>query len=179
MSGVSDFSVGKLSRWLGRARRPPTYFPAVRVSARVDYAVRAMLELAAAAPESVKGEQLARAQDIPPRFLENILVDLRRGGLVQSQRGAEGGFWLDRPAEEISVADVIRASEGPLATVRGDRPEALLYEGPAESLGEVWIAVRAALREVLEVVSLADIASGSLPPVVEQMTRRPGAWDPH
>jgi len=128
----------------GRAERENA---PVRVSAKADYALRAAAELAAAEGEGpVKGEQLARAQGIPPKFLENILLELRHAGLVQSQRGVEGGYWLARPAAEITLAEVIRAVEGPLANVRGTRPESVEYEGAAESLRQVWIAVRASLR---------------------------------
>jgi Rrf2 family protein len=152
---------------------------AVRVSAKVDYALRAAAELARAGDGPVKGERIAQAQSIPLKFLENILLELRHDGLVQSQRGAEGGYWLARPADEITLAEVIRAVEGPLANVRGVRPEALAYEGVAEPLKEVWIAVRASLRSVLEHVTLADLASGELPDEVRDLTAAPGAWDPH
>jgi Rrf2 family protein len=148
----------------------------VRVSAKVDYAVRAMAELAAAGGGPVKADQLSQAQSIPVKFLENIMIDLRHAGLVRSQRGSEGGYWLARPAEEISIADVIRGVEGPLADIRGQAAEKLAYEGAASPLREVWVAVRASLRSVLETVTLADIASGNLPPVVEELTRAEGAW---
>jgi Rrf2 family protein len=152
----------------------------VRVSAKADYALRAAAELAAAErPGPVKGEAISRAQAIPFKFLENILLELRHAGLVQSQRGAEGGYWLARPAEEISLADVIRAVEGPLANVRGSRPEAVAYEGPAARLQDVWIAMRANLRAVLEEVTLADVAAGELPAAVAEITSRPGAWESH
>ncbi len=127
----------------------------VRISAKADYAIRAMVELAAAGGGPVKGERIAQAQEIPIKFLENIMVDLRHAGLVRSQRGAEGGYWLARPAEEIDLAEVIRAVDGPLASVRGMRSEEVSYEGSAEPLREVWIAVRASLRSVLESVTLA------------------------
>jgi Rrf2 family protein len=152
----------------------------MRVSAKADYAVRAALELAAAAGSSpVKGERIAQAQAIPIRFLENILLELRHAGLVKSQRGAEGGYWLGRPAEEISVAEVLRAVEGPLANVRGVRPEELEYEGAAEHLREVWIALRASLRSVLEEATLADLVRGDLPAAVEALARDPESWRPH
>lgn len=152
----------------------------MRVTAKVDYAVRAMVELAAAEPgRPVKGEQLARAQSVPLRFLENILADLRHGGLVASQRGADGGYWLAKPADEIVIADVIRVVEGPLADVRGTRPDHLEYAGAAARLQEVWIAVRASLRSVLEAVTLADVAAGRLPPAVDRLTADPEAWQPH
>jgi Rrf2 family protein len=150
----------------------------MRVSAKVDYALRAAVELAAAANGPVKGEQLASAQGIPLKFLENILLELRHHGLVQSQRGAEGGYWLARPPAEITLAEVIRAVEGPLANVRGERPETVSYEGPARSLQEVWIAVRANLRAVLDTVTLADVAAGSLPGAVEAISADPRAWEP-
>jgi Rrf2 family protein len=151
----------------------------MRVSAKVDYAIRAAAELASAESGPVKGERVAQAQGIPLKFLENILLELRHHGLVQSQRGAEGGYWLARPAEDISLAEVIRAVEGPLANVRGTRPESLAYEGTAEPLRDVWIAVRASLRSVLEQVTLADLAAGELPPRVRELTESPEAWEPH
>jgi Rrf2 family protein len=152
----------------------------VRVSAKADYALRAAAELAAAEGAGpVKGDQLARAQGIPPKFLENILLELRHAGLVQSQRGAEGGYWLARPAAEITLAEVIRVVEGPLANVRGARPEAVEYAGVAEPLRQVWIAVRASLRGVLESVTLADVARGELPSSLDQLLADPEAWRPH
>jgi len=150
----------------------------VRVSAKADYAIRALVELAASGPGPVKGERVAEAQEIPIRFLENILLDLRRAGLVASQRGADGGYWLARPAAEITLADVIRAVDGPLASVRGRRSEELAYAGSAEPLQAVWIAVRASLRRVLEAVTLADVANGELPAVVTALTADPDAWQP-
>jgi Rrf2 family protein len=137
--------------------------------------VRAAAELAAADDGWVKAADLARAQDIPARFLENILVAMRRAGLVESRRGAEGGFRLARPAAEITVADVIRATEGPIANVRGQRPDAVRYRGTAKPLQDVWIAARANLRAVLEAVTLEDIAQGSLPREVREIARRPDA----
>ena len=129
----------------------------MRISAKADYAVRAACELAAAGNDRpVKGEQVAGAQAIPIKFLENILVDLRQAGIVQSRRGPDGGYWLARPPAEITVADVIRAADGPLASVRGEKPEDLAYEGAAQSLRDVWVALRASLREVLEHVTLED-----------------------
>jgi len=149
----------------------------VRVSAKADYAVRAAIELAAAEPGTpVKGDQLSRAQRIPVKFLENILAELKHAGLVSSQRGADGGYWLNRPANEISVADVIRAVEGPLASVRGQAPETVAYAGAAESLPRVWIALRANLRGVLERVTLADLVAGTLPDDIEQLALNPEAW---
>jgi Rrf2 family protein len=152
----------------------------VRVSAKADYALRAAAELAAAEGAGpVKGEQLARAQGIPPKFLENILLELRHAGLVHSQRGVDGGYWLARPADEITLAEVIRAVEGPLANVRGTRPEAVEYTGSAEPLRRVWIAVRASLRGVLESVTLADVARGELPSSLDDLVADPEAWRPH
>lgn len=151
----------------------------MQISAKADYAIRALAELAAQGGGPVKGERLASAQEIPAKFLENILAELRHAGLVASQRGAEGGYWLAAPAEEIKLADVIRAVDGPLANVRGQRPDVLAYSGAAKRLSEVWIAVRASLRAVLEAVTLADLVEGSLPESVQQLTAEPGAWEPH
>ena len=148
----------------------------MRISARADYAVRAAVELAAAGEGPTKGEAIAQAQAIPLKFLENILSDLRHAGIVRSQRGAEGGYWLARPPGEISVADVIRAVDGPLASVRGGRPEDVAYNGAAEPLAQVWIAVRASLRSVVERVTLADVASGRLPSRVTKLADDPEAW---
>ena len=131
----------------------------MRVSAKVDYALRAAIELAVAAPEQVKGERIATAQSIPQKFLENILADLRNGGLVASQRGADGGYRLARPAEEITVADVIRVVEGPIASVRGERPDEIAYEGAAVPLRDTWIELRTAMRGVLEQTTLADLVA--------------------
>jgi Rrf2 family protein len=151
----------------------------MRISAKADYAIRAGVELAAAGEGPVKGERIAHAQAIPVKFLENIMVDLRHAGLVRSQRGADGGYWLARPADEITLADVIRAVDGPLASVRGVRSEELSYEGSAEPLREVWIAVRASLRNVLESVTLAHVARNELPTSVESLTAEADAWLPH
>jgi Rrf2 family protein len=149
----------------------------VRLSARVDYALRAVVELAAAPGDRpVTADQLAQAQAIPPKFLESILLQLRRGGIVNAQRGPEGGYWLARAADDISLADVIRVIDGPLANVRGQRPEALGYQGAARSLQEVWIALRASEREILELVSVADVAAGTLPARVRELSADPTAW---
>jgi Rrf2 family protein len=149
----------------------------MRISAKADYAVRAAVQLAAAAEDRpTKGDAIARAQDIPLKFLENILSDLRHAGLVRSQRGADGGYWLNRPPAEVTVADIIRAVEGPLASIRGQRPEDVPYSGSAEPLQQVWIAVRASLRGVLETVTLADLAAGNLPADVEKLAKNPDAW---
>ena len=133
----------------------------MRVSAKVDYALRAMTELAASPPGPVKGERIATAQAIPPKFLENILIDLRHAGLVASQRGAEGGYRLARAPDEITIADVIRAVEGPIASVRGARPEEVSYIGTATALRDVWIELRTAMRGVLERTTIADLVSRS------------------
>jgi Rrf2 family protein len=148
----------------------------MRVSAKADYAVRAALELAAAGDGPVKGERIAEAQQIPLKFLENILIELRHADLVRSQRGPEGGYWLTRPAEEIHLGEVIRAVEGPIASVRGEPAESASYSGPAESLQTVWIAVRANLRAVVDEVTLADVASGDLPDPIRRLTDDPEAW---
>jgi Rrf2 family protein len=147
----------------------------VRTTAKADYAVRAAVELAAAG-ELVTADQIAQAQGIPLNFLENILRDLRRGGIVESRRGQQGGYTLARPAEEISVADVIRAVEGPLANVRGHPPEDLEYGGSSAKLRDVWVALRASVRSVLERVTLADLARGELPPEISSLTSDADAW---
>jgi Rrf2 family protein len=149
----------------------------MRISAKVDYAVRAVVELAAADSEKpVKAERIATAQGIPINFLENILGELRHAGLVRSHRGAEGGFRIAKPAQEITVADVIRAVEGPLASVRGGPPEDASYAGAATTLPRVWIAVRVNLRRVVEHVTIADIAAGKIPRSVDKLTEDAGAW---
>ena len=149
----------------------------MRISAKADYAVRAAAELALAAPGTpTKGEHLADRQDVPLKFLENILGAMRTAGIVNTRRGAEGGYLLARPAKEITVADVIRAVDGPLAAVRGEPPEALAYPGAAEHLVEVWIAVRSSLRAVLERITIADLASGKLPASVRRLAAEPEAW---
>lgn len=129
----------------------------MRVSAKVDYALRAMAELAAAAPSRMTGEQIASAQQIPPKFLESIMSQLRSAGLVSSQRGVEGGYQLGRPPGEISIAEIIRELEGPIATVRGVRPDELEYVGAAAPLREVWLELRTQMRGVLEGRTLADL----------------------
>jgi Rrf2 family protein len=148
----------------------------MRLSAQVDYALRAMVELAAAADPPVSADALARSQGIPGKFLEAIMGDLRRAGLVRSQRGAVGGYRLARPAEEISLADVIRAIQGELANIRGERPEDVTYQGASTALREVWIALRASERSVLETVTLSAIVSGELPEVVTRWAGVPEAW---
>jgi len=151
----------------------------MRLSAKADYALRATVELASQGEGHVKAEALSRAQSVPLRFLEHILLDLKHAGIVASQRGAEGGYWLARPPGEISLADVIRAVEGPLANVRGVRPEELAYEGAANPLRDVFIALRANVRAVLEQVTLADVAADELPDRVRELVRDPDAWSPH
>ncbi|MFG2226467.1 RrF2 family transcriptional regulator [Streptomyces sp. NPDC050161] len=149
----------------------------MRISARADYAVRAALQLAAAGDAGpLKAEAIAEAQDIPRKFLEGILNDMRRGGLVVSRRGGSGGYRLARDAREISIADVIRVMEGPLVSVRGVRPPELAYSGPARSLLPLWIALRANVRQILEGVSLADVAASELPGDVSELADDPEAW---
>lgn len=152
----------------------------MRVSSRVDYAVRAAVELSLRSPDrasgTTTGEQLATAQGIPTKYLEAILGGLRRAGIVGSQRGSDGGYWMARPADGVTVADIIRAVEGPLADVRGEPPEELHYEGSARPLERVWVATRASLRLVLEGVTVADIAADDLPDVVDRLLDQPDAW---
>lgn len=150
----------------------------MRVSAKADYAVRAVAELAASPDGPVKGERLADSQDIPLQFLEHILLDLKHSGIVRARRGAKGGYWLAKPAEEVSIADVIRAVEGPIANVQSAPPESITYIGSAKELQNVWIAVRASLREVLESTSLADLVSGELPDHVRELAEDKDAWAP-
>jgi Rrf2 family protein len=148
----------------------------MRVSAKTDYAARAAAELSTAVDQPIKADRIAEAQDIPAKFLETILLELKHAGIVRSERGPNGGYKLARPAEEISLADVIRAVDGPLANVRGDRPENMEYRGAAEQLTDVWIAVRAALREILESTTLADLRDGTLPRHVSEYADDPEAW---
>lgn len=148
----------------------------MHITARVDCAVRVLLELAHSSGEPAKAEAIASAQAIPPKFLEAVLGDLRRSDLVCSRRGPDGGYWLAKPAAEISIADVIRSVEGPLASVVGQRPEDVRYSGYAEPLQQVWIAVRVNLRAVLEKVSIADVARNELPEFIADLTADPGAW---
>ncbi|HVA73142.1 MAG TPA: Rrf2 family transcriptional regulator [Acidimicrobiales bacterium] len=147
----------------------------MQVTAKADYAVRAMIEIAARDGVPVKGDVVAESQHIPPAFLESILSEMRQAGLLHSRRGPEGGYWLARPAERITVADVVRAADGPLALVRGDRPETVRYAAPATRLADVWVAVRASLRAVLEEVTLAAILARDLPQEVVEMLHDPGA----
>ena len=150
----------------------------MHVTAKADYAVRAVIELAGSSQSAPrKVDEVAQAQSIPVSFLENILTQLRSAGVVRSQRGPEGGYWLARPPEEVNLAYVIRAVEGPLVGVRGQRPEEVEYTGSAESLREVWVAVRANLRNVLERVTVADVAAGKLPDYVVDLTHDEEAWE--
>ena len=151
----------------------------MRITAKVDYAVRAMCELASQGGGPVRGERVATAQSIPQSFLENILHELKRAGLVATQRGVDGGYRLAKPATDITVADIIRAVEGPLADVRGARPDSLTYDGAAGPLRDVWLAVRANLRAVLESVTVADIAEDHLPDLVPRLLEDPEAFRPH
>jgi Rrf2 family protein len=154
----------------------------VRITAKVDYAVRAAIELARAYPTDgsrptpITRQAIAEAQDIPSKFLEHILADLKRSRIVGSVRGADGGYWLHRAPESITMADLIRAAEGPLADVRGERPDALDYPEDLEVLQRAWIAVRANLRAVLEHVTLADLRDGALSPAVDALADDPDAW---
>jgi Rrf2 family protein len=152
----------------------------------VDYALRAVSELAAAALAAgadgspvppMTAERLATAQGIPAKFLESILVQLRRGGIVTAQRGPDGGYWLGRPAAEVTMADVIRVIDGPLAHVRGTRPEDLGYAGVARPLQDVWIALRASEREILDMVTFADVAGADMPKRVRELVANPQAWE--
>ncbi len=149
----------------------------MHVTAKADYAVRAVVELHESSQETPrKVDEVAQAQGIPVSFLENILTQLRSSGIVRSQRGPEGGYWLAHPAEDLNLAQIIRAVEGPLVGVRGQRPEEVEYAGSAESLQQVWVALRASLRQVLEHVTVADVASGRLPKDVLALTREEQAW---
>ena len=149
----------------------------MHVTAKADYAVRATIELASGSQDAPrKVDEVAQAQDIPVSFLENILTQLRSAGIVRSQRGPEGGYWLAQPPEELELATVIRAVEGPLVGVRGQRPEEVAYNGSAQSLQQVWLALRANLRKVLEHVTVADIAAGKLPKEIIALTKQEEAW---
>jgi Rrf2 family protein len=148
----------------------------VKVTAKADYAVRAALELATVSEGLLKGERIAQAQGIPLKFLENILIDLRHAGIVHAQRGAEGGYRLARDPRDVTIGQVIRAVEGPLASVRGEPPESVSYSGAAAPLQALWIALRASLRSVLDRVTLADLAAGELPEPVSALTEEPDAW---
>jgi Rrf2 family protein len=150
----------------------------MHVTAKADYAVRAVIELADSGQDAPrKVDDVAQSQGIPVSFLENILTQLRSSGIVRSQRGPEGGYWLAKPAADVSLAQIIRAVEGPLVGVRGQRPEEIEYVGSAEALQQVWIALRANLRKVLEHVTVADVATGKLPKDVVSLTRSDEAWE--
>ncbi|MEU6200433.1 Rrf2 family transcriptional regulator [Streptomyces sp. NPDC047061] len=150
----------------------------MRISARADYAVRAVLELAVRQGEGpVKAEEIAGAQEIPHKFLEGILGDLRRAGIVDSRRGGGGGYRLARDASAITVADLIRAVDGPIVSVRGERPTGLAYTGTAQPLLPLWIALRANVRKILEGVTVADIAADALPDPVRELAAEPAAWE--
>lgn len=153
-----------------------TYDLYVHVTARTDYAIRAVVELAAREPHPATRGELAEAQDIPGKFLEAILSDLRRSGIVESLRGKAGGYQLAREPKSIPLADIIRATEGPLAAVRSKPPEDTAYPEAAAGLTDVWVAVRASLREVLEVTTVADVVSRELPPHVQELLERPESW---
>ena len=148
----------------------------MQISARTDYAVRAMLTLAAAGQDTVTGQALAADQQLPQKFLEAILTDLRRTGLVRSRRGPIGGYALARPPSEIAIGEIVRAVDGPLAVVRGERPEQAVYAGAAEHLGTLWVALRAAVRSVLDDVTLEQVLTGDLPEPVRDLLDSPGAW---
>jgi Rrf2 family protein len=152
----------------------------MRVSAKSDYALRALIEIASRADQApVSAEQLGKAQDIPHGFLQAILADLRRAGILVSQRGQSGGWrYAGRPGD-VSVADVIRAVDGPLVSVYGLRPEAVDYDDTAAVLQHVWIAARRSLRDVFEQVSIAQLAAGDLPDAVTSRTADEDAWQPH
>ncbi len=152
----------------------------MRVSAKSDYALRALIELSAhAADGPVSAEELGRRQEIPHGFLQAILADLRRAGIVMSQRGQSGGWRMARAASEVTVADVIRAVDGPLVSVHGQRPESVTYNDSAATLQRVWIAARSSLREVCEQVTIESLAGGVLPPEVQARTMDEDAWQPH
>ena len=148
----------------------------MHISAKADYAVRAAIHLASVSEGPTTTDAIAQAQGIPGKFLEAIMTSLRTAGVVRSQRGPHGGYWLSRPAQEITVADVLRAVDGPLASVRGARPELVEYDGSARPLKDVWLAVRSALREVIEHVTLADLATGALPARVVERAAEPHVW---
>lgn len=149
----------------------------MQISARADYALRALCVLTCApSGSSVKADEIAHAQSIPRTFLDGILVELRRAGIVESRRGPDGGHRLARPAEDVTIAEVMRVLDGPLATVRGQRPEAHTYDGAAAHLQDVWVAVRASLRMILESTTVSDVVAGRLPEVVTAQTRQERSW---
>ena len=150
----------------------------MQISARGDYAVRAALSLAAAHPALMSAQAIAAEQAMPRKFLEAVLADLRRAGIVRAQRGAEGGYTLAQPPRDVTVGAILRAVDGPLAGVRGLRPEETAYQGAAANLPDLWVAVRAAVRDVVDEVSLAELVSGKMPAHVRKLTTRPDAWQP-
>ena len=150
----------------------------MQISARGDYAVRAALSLAAAHPALMSAQAIAAEQAMPRKFLEAVLADLRRAGIVRAQRGAEGGYTLAQPPRDVTVGAILRAVDGPLAGVRGLRPEETTYQGAAANLPDLWVAVRAAVRDVVDEVSLAELVSGQMPAHVRKLTTRPDAWQP-
>jgi len=151
----------------------------MHLTATADYALRALAEIASVDPERMTAERIAELQDIPLKYIETILATLKRAGIVNAKRGVDGGFWLAKPAQRITLAEVIRSVEGPLANVRGTRPEQVKYNGAARPLRDVWIAVRINLRTVLEAVTLAHIVEGKLPGSVTKLTKRSDAWLSH
>jgi Rrf2 family protein len=151
----------------------------MRVSAKADYALRGVLEIAAARNPPVKRDEIAAAQRIPVKFLETILGELKHAGIIASQRGADGGYSLAKDAAQVTVADVIRVIDGPLAHIRDTRPESLDYGGVAAPLKDVFIALRAHMREVLESVTLADLVAGELPEQITSALEKPEAYQPH
>jgi Rrf2 family protein len=151
----------------------------MHLTATADYALRAVIEIAESHPKQITAEHISKSQDIPLKFIENILATLKRAGVVNARRGVEGGYWLARPASKITLADIIRAVEGPLANVRGTRPEHVKYHGAARPLRDVWIALRVNLRGVLEAVTVEHIVTGKLPSTVSRLTRRREAWHSH
>ncbi|WBB71998.1 Rrf2 family transcriptional regulator [Micromonospora sp. WMMD1128] len=150
----------------------------MQISARGDYAVRAALSLATAYPTLLSTQAIAAEQEMPRKFLEAVLADLRRSGIVRAQRGAEGGYTLSRPPRDVTIGQVLRAVDGPLAGVRGLRPEETRYDGAAENLPRLWVAVRASVRRVVDEVSLDELVSGRLPAHVRKLTTQPDAWEP-
>ncbi len=150
----------------------------MQVTAKVDYAVRALLELAASADHRATRDQIAAAQDIPARYLETVMSQLRNAGLVTGQRGAAGGYSLSHPPEAISIAEVSRAVDGPLALVQGQRPENITYAGTSEHLAELWVGLRAAVRSVMETVTIDDLLRGELPTAVRALVDDPDSWAP-
>jgi len=176
IANASSNSVRSYPRDTRRAIRHN--LPRMHLSARADYAVRALVELAAAGGQPLKREQIASAQQIPTNFLGNILLQLRTAGLVKTHRGTDGGYLLTVGPKRITLADAIRAVDGPLANVRGEAPETVIYHGASEPLSDVWIAVRASLRKVLEQVTLQDVVDNTLPSVVRELADEPDAWLP-